>query len=151
MDFHYLCLLFLLLRPSLSFFFHSPSLFLPLLPPSLLPSHPPAPLLPAGVIQASAVRPASWPPRPSRRSSPRVSPALAFPPTTASPPSAVPRSASAAACWPAARRWSSTGTAGGTWSRRRWTVHRPGDRNKIKKKKSCFGHNQWHSRRFRSC
>lgn len=123
MDFHYLCLLFLLLRPSLSFFFTlCLSSFLPSLPPSLLP---------AGVTQASAVRPASWPPRPSQRSSPRVSPALASPPTTASPPSAAPRSASAAACWPAARRWSSTGIAGGTWSRRRWTVHRPGDQNKI--------------------
>lgn len=123
MDFHYLCLLFLLFTP---FTFFSLSLSLSV-PPPLAPLFP----LLAGATQASAVRPASWPRRPSRRSSPRVSPVLASPPTTASCRCAALRSASAAASWPAARRWSSTGTAGGTWSRRRWTVPRPGSPNNI--------------------
>lgn len=80
------------------------------------------------VTRASAVRPVSWPPRPSRRSCLRVSPALASPPTTASPRYAAPRSASDVGFWRVARPWSSTETAGDTWSPLHWTVPRPGSK-----------------------
>ncbi|KAF2981382.1 hypothetical protein EK904_002934, partial [Melospiza melodia maxima] len=63
--------------------------------------------------------------RPSPCSSPRASPAPASPPTTASTPSAGPRSASAAGCWPAARPWSSTRTAGASSSPPSWTAPSP--------------------------
>lgn len=86
----------------------------------------------SGVTRASAVRPVSSPPRHSRRSCRKVSPAHASPPTTASPRSVGPRSALDVGCWRVARPWSSTETAGDTWSPLHWTVPRPGSGQPIK-------------------
>ena len=125
----------------------SPLLSSPLLSSPLLSSpRLSSPLLSSDVTQASVVQPVNWPRRPSRPSCRRVSPAHASPPTTASPHFAGLRSALAAGCWPAARRWSSTGTAGDTWSPLRLTVPRPGketadteqDRERKNKKETCF-------------
>lgn len=139
MEFHYLCLLFLILCPSLFLMFLSHTL--PCLSYRLLSS----PLLPffIDVTQVSAVQPVSLPPRPSRLSSLRVSPALASPPTTASPPSAGPRSVLDVGSLPAARPWSSTETAGDTWSPLRWTVRRPGNRTADKEQdRECESRNE---------
>lgn len=118
-DFLYLCLFF---PVHILHSFYCLMSFLPCVSSLLLSS----PHL-SDVTQASVVQPVSWPRRPSQPSCRRVSPAHASPPTTASPHFAGLRSALAAGCWPAARPWSSTGTAGDTWSPLRLTVPRPGN------------------------
>lgn len=107
MDFHYLCLLFVIISFGLFNVSYLSLLSSPLSQTSVS-------LLLSDVTQASVVQPVSWPLRPSRLSCQRVSPAHASPLTTASLLFVGLRSALAVGCWPVARLWSSTGTAGGT-------------------------------------
>ena len=93
MDFHYLCILPLLLFPLIS-----------------------TPLHLSDVTQALVVQPVNSPRRPSQLSCPKASPVHASPPTIASPHFVEPRSASDVECWPAAKPWSSIETAEDTWS-----------------------------------